>query len=42
MVQFKWAYLAYIILIVAGVMLWFVLYRNHKEKQLRERQHLLP
>lgn len=36
----KWAYLAYIILIVAGVMLWFVLYRNHKEKQLRERQHL--
>lgn len=33
----KWAYLAYIILIVAGVMLWFVLYRNHKEKQLRER-----
>lgn len=21
-------------------MLWFVLYRNHKEKQLRERQHL--
>lgn len=35
----KMAYLAYIILIISGVLLCFYIYRNYKEKQLHERQY---
>lgn len=35
-----WAYLVYIVLAMAAIYMCFFIYKNHKEKQLRERQHL--